>query len=329
MLKRYRRSIFIILTISTDALAISVGGFMAYLVRDSLFHLQTLPVDQLFNIVVYSGAFLIVCALVLGLYRTSFHADALQQYAVALRTFFLSVPIIVASFYFFQWDHLPRVFVTLFFVATPVTFLLGRTILNSFASRMRVKGYGLERVLLIDQGDEGPFIFRRFDILPDLGYEAVCVAYWNGSAVPSDRYHRVRVVHCESADDLSALLRLEAIDRVLLTTTEVHSLALNDIVRVCSEANIRLKLLSQESEDLLRFAYVTDITGIPLFTPKRYRLDYIQARIKRMFDVVASLLLILGFSPIFIGTSLSILIESGFPLIFRQWRRRNGISSWP
>ena len=41
---------------------------------------------------------------------------------------------------------------------------------------------------------------------------------------------------------------------------------------------------------------------------------------KRIFDFTASLLLLIILSPVFLLISLLILIDSGFPVIFRQYR---------
>jgi exopolysaccharide biosynthesis polyprenyl glycosylphosphotransferase len=320
MLKRHWRSVFIGLAIVADSLVIGIAGLIASYLRHSVFHLPPVEPVWLFALVVYSGTFLIGIALILGLYRASFHTDSRHQYALALKAYILAVPAILTSFYFLHWFQLFRIFTFLFFAAVPVTFLVGRMLLRQFASSMRRIGYGVKRVLLVDQGGEGQFIFRRYDVLPDLGYDPVCVIHWNGSVVPHRDYHQIEELHCETVDDLKELLRAQRIEQVLMMSTESQSVALADMLRVCTEADTKLMLLSQETEDLLRFVYVTDIAGIPLYSPPRYKVAFIQAVIKRAFDIISSSLLIVLFSPVILLSGLAILIESGFPIFFTQRR---------
>jgi exopolysaccharide biosynthesis polyprenyl glycosylphosphotransferase len=130
----------------------------------------------------------------------------------------------------------------------------------------------------------------------------------------------VKLAHCETNEDLAAIVRDERIDRVLVTTTELHSVKLQDLVSVCRSLGAKLKVLSQQSEDLLRFAYVTDIAGIPLYTPPHFKVAFVRSMVKRVFDLVVSAFLIIILSPVFLLTALAIAIESGFPIMFRQPR---------
>jgi exopolysaccharide biosynthesis polyprenyl glycosylphosphotransferase len=93
-----------------------------------------------------------------------------------------------------------------------------------------------------------------------------------------------------------------------------------DIWHACEQSRTKLKLLSQESEDLLRFAYVTDIAGIPLYSPPQTKIQYLRAVVKRAFDIAGSSILILLFSPVLLFAALAIYLESGRPVIFKQRR---------
>jgi lipopolysaccharide/colanic/teichoic acid biosynthesis glycosyltransferase len=83
---------------------------------------------------------------------------------------------------------------------------------------------------------------------------------------------------------------------------------------------VRLKILSRESEELLRFAYVKDIAGISLFTPVHRRTEHLKSVAKRAFDLVGSVVLILLLSPVFIAVAFAILLEDGGPILFTQER---------
>jgi exopolysaccharide biosynthesis polyprenyl glycosylphosphotransferase len=320
VLRRHWRIVFIFVAIVVDLLGIGFSGLLAYAIRENILRLYSVPAQQLLIVVVYSGAVLIGIALVLGLYRASFHTNALHQYAIALRAYFVAVPIVFATFYFFRWYELPRVFTTLLFVILPFVFLYCRLLLRKMAIAMRARGFGFERTLLIDFGQGGPFIFRRYEVLPDLGYNIVCVASSNGTGIPADHYSQIKIAHFDTGDDLLRLIRYNDVSRVLVTTLDMPSDTMRDLVDVCRQTGTKLKILSQQSEELLRFAYITDIAGIPLYSPPQNKVRFIRAIVKRSFDLVASATLILLFSPVLLLAAASIAVESGFPVIFKQRR---------
>jgi exopolysaccharide biosynthesis polyprenyl glycosylphosphotransferase len=156
--------------------------------------------------------------------------------------------------------------------------------------------------------------------VPELGYEVVGVAFWNGTPIESHHYDLIQVARCESGEELKNLVRQRSIDRVVVTALEMPLKTITDIYQACKETGANLKLLSQESEELLRFSYVKDLAGITLYATPRRRIEKAKRLTKRAFDIVGSALAIIVSSPILILTSLAIMLESGRPVIFRQRR---------
>jgi exopolysaccharide biosynthesis polyprenyl glycosylphosphotransferase len=95
---------------------------------------------------------------------------------------------------------------------------------------------------------------------------------------------------------------------------------LTEIIQVCRESNTKLRVLSQESEELLRFSHVRDLAGITLYSAPRKNIEKTKRVVKRAFDIVAAILALVFISPIFVITSLAIYIESGMPILFKQRR---------
>ena len=320
LVKRHWRVVTIFLAITVDSLAIGMSGLIAYFLRQNFFQLQSVSSHRFLVVVVYSGVFLTGFAMILGVYRATFQTRSIAQYALAGKAYLLSVPVVLASWYFIQWDTLPRVFSTLFFIFVPVMFVLARTILTQFLLKMSALGYGIERTLLVDQGGEGPFIFRRFDVLPELGYDVVSVAFWDGDQIPSHDYRSVHVRRCTTSEDLRKLVLEYSIDRVVVTKTETPPEKMNDILQVCVETGAKLKMLSSASEELLRFVHVRDIAGITLYAHRRKRIELLKRMAKRVFDIFGSLIAIVLLSPLLILSIVLILLEDGLPVFYRQRR---------
>jgi exopolysaccharide biosynthesis polyprenyl glycosylphosphotransferase len=156
--------------------------------------------------------------------------------------------------------------------------------------------------------------------VPELRYEVIGVAFWNGTPLPAHHYDLIQVARCHSGEQLKNLVRKQSIERVVVTTLEMPVKTIADIFEACKETGANLKLLSQESEELLRFSYVKDLAGITLYASPRRRIEKAKGLTKRAFDIVGSALAILLLSPILVLASLAIMIESGRPVVFRQKR---------
>lgn len=320
LLRRHWRLLSILLALAVDSVTIGIAGVVAFFIRDTLFRMNPISPGRLFGVVVYSGSILISFALVLGVYRSAFQTRTLTQYALAGKAYLLSVPLVLASWYFLEWLELPRVFTALFFSSVPIIFVSGRVILSHFLLKMRSRGFGIERTLLVDQGGEGPFIFRRFEVLPELGYDVVAVAFWDGEKIPSHDYNLIDVCQCRSGEDLRNLVRDYHVDRIVVTKINTPAEKMNEMLEVCVEFGTKLRMLSSSSEELLRFSYVHDIAGITLYSAPRRRIAKAKRFLKRSFDLAGSLLALILLSPIFLLTAVAILLEDGWPIFYKQRR---------
>jgi lipopolysaccharide/colanic/teichoic acid biosynthesis glycosyltransferase len=89
---------------------------------------------------------------------------------------------------------------------------------------------------------------------------------------------------------------------------------------VIQKNNVKLKIVSPHAEDLLKVTRIYDIAGITIAKPVRTKIRFTKSLIKRIFDIIASSIIILLLSPVFIITIVAIILESGFPIYFLQRR---------
>jgi exopolysaccharide biosynthesis polyprenyl glycosylphosphotransferase len=320
ILHRHWRPFFILCSLAVDAAAIAVSGALAYEVRDHILGMHELPTPATVLAVVSSGAALIAFAALLGLYRASYHTSITYQYVLAAKSYLLAIPAVLALFFILHLYQVPRVFVTLFFVIIPAAFAFGRYALHKFSRAMQRRGYGLHRTLLIDHGQSGPFFFHRFDLLLELSYQIVGLATLNGQGHGPAGPGPLRVAHCESWQELKSIIEQDAIDRVIAPSIDIKPELLSDLFHACRDTRAKLKLLSQESEELLRFSYVKDVAGITLYGSPRRRIENAKRVAKRVFDVLGSLAAIVLLSPVLFLASVAILLEDGRPVVYRQRR---------
>jgi exopolysaccharide biosynthesis polyprenyl glycosylphosphotransferase len=322
------RSVFILLALFVDTLAIVASALCAFGLRGHMHNLAHVDPLSLLLIALGLWGVLILLGLVIGLYRAAYHTNTRHQYFLAAKSYILSFLITLASFYILRFVEFPRKFTLLFFFFLPFLFVLGRSLLNRFNQVMQKKGFGIQKALVVGYGVDGMEVFNRFRGFPELGYDirGYVTAAENEWNLPiqlarTDVNHagEIPVPHYPMSK-LENLVREERINGIFIPSTSFVTNGSAELVETCKREQIKLKILSPEADELLKLAHVYDIAGITLYSPRRTKIEFVRRIAKRVFDVLGSLAVMIALSPVYLLTALAIYIESGPPIIFKQTR---------
>ncbi len=318
-LRRNWRTIFILVAVAFDAVAIVSS---AILVAFFLHFVPVFPpVSFKFFIffVAYSVPVLIFSGLVFGLYRAAFHSNERLQKRMAGKAYAYSFLIILASFSLFKLTDFQRGFVLPFFLVLPGMFLYWRFMLSSLNLFMQRRGFGIRKALIVGYENGGVEVFHRFTGFPELGYEVRGIVSKRKLSTRPPKDGTLQLPHYPMSH-VDVIVKKEGIDRIFIPSPKFTANGYAELINVCKKRRVKLKLLSPESEELLRFSHVRDIAGIPLYSPPRPRIEKLKKIAKRIFDIVASIAILVILSPIFLLIIVSMLLEDGRPIFFTQKR---------
>lgn len=320
MLKRHWRNIFIIIALAIDFFGLILSGVSGFYLRLLFPHVPSMPTEMFASVWSFFSCSFVLFALVLGLYRAAYHTNLRQQYRIAWRTYVYAVPTILSSFYLVQWFDFPRRFTFIFLGLVPVYFTLGRFFLNRLGRMMQKKGFGVRKALVFGYEYMETNVLRRLSDFPELGYEIKGV-------ITKEKVDSTRMVEFDgmkfpvfSMSKLPWLVESEHIERIFVPSPNFLANGASALIDLCKLQRMKVKILSPEADQLLHITRIHDIAGIPLYSPPRANVQRAKLFVKRVTDIIGSLILIVLFSPIFILGSLVIYIESGWPIIFKQRR---------
>lgn len=321
-LKHHIRPIFIFLTLLIDVIALSASSVAAFFIRKSLPNLPLYSIDAFYFVTVNFSLIFIVLGLILGLYRYTFHTDFQKIYFLATKVYIYSVLILFTFFYLISYDEFPRRYTTLLIIAFPIFFLFFRLLLGKFGSYLQQRGLGITRSLIVGYDEEGIELISRFQTFPELGYEIIGIVVSNAksSKIFYSNLDNTVQIPIYKMKELDKVIAKNNIDGVFIPLHKIETSGFHEVIELCKNSKLSLKILSKESENLLRFAYIRDMAGITLVSVPRLKTEYIKRKIKRIFDIIISLFLLLLLTPIFILISIAIVINDGFPIIFKQKR---------
>jgi len=192
-----------------------------------------------------------------------------------------------------------------------------RYFLRQYETRLRRRGVGTERVLMVGTGTGSQLLIQRMAMFPQYGYQV--------SGVLDDRlevgssFAGAPVVG--RIEDLRRMIPEMGVDQVFLAVPGASNDELLHLVKACDDLQAEFKLVPDLLEVMSTRAAVDAIDGLPLIGIRRSRLRGAAALLKRVIDIIASGIALVIASPFMLVIAILIKLTSpSGPVLFRQPR---------
>ena len=312
MIKRNWKIIFVVLSQAHDIAAIWLAGaIVIFLKYNSKFNFTTPNHHLVIGLVCFSVAYLVIASM-LGLYRGSFHLSLRLQNFIVVRAYIISL-LIAFSINSFSQAFVGKKSALTFSLALPFILFFARWMVYRMNLSFQQLGYGIHNALIVGPGKEAEKLLDRFSTYRELGYsiKGLIVKQKTNEPLSIPQYTREELPH---------VIEDQRIDRIFVPTPDFSLNGSSYLQSLSEKYQIKLKVISSQTEDILKVSKIYDIGGITIVSPPRYNVDAVKKGAKRLFDIVGSILAIILLSPIFLFTIVAIAIESGRPIFFLQRR---------
>jgi sugar transferase (PEP-CTERM system associated) len=174
----------------------------------------------------------------------------------------------------------------------------------------------VRRVLILGTGDEAAHVDRS---LKRIDGSARIVGFLRADTAEASRIPADRVL--PEGVSLADAVRDRHVDEIIVAVRERRGigLPLQDLLD-CKLAGVRVLDLSSYFEQALGQVQLESLHASWLIFGQGFRLGPVRAVLKRSFDIVTALLMLLGTLPLMLLTAVLIVFESGFPILYRQER---------
>ena len=171
MLKRNWKILFVGVSQLVDILAmLASAGLVVWLRRFPHLGTQTASDVLLICFIIFAVAYITI-AVMMGLYRGSFHLSLSLQNMIMARGFILSVLVTLTITSFIKELYIDRRALIVFLFSLPFFFVFGRVLLRRVNLFFQKLGFGVHNSLIVGYEHDAFNIFRRFNSLPELGYK--------------------------------------------------------------------------------------------------------------------------------------------------------------
>ena len=336
MIKRHRKRL-IGLFVLCDILAITISFFYSYLFR---FYGYIIPVNPERGIPAIKSYLLVFPLFLLahltifffqGFYRTRLKRTKIDDFFfVTLNAVFSLLIILGLLNYLYAYSQgaaplfrmtfkISHGFLALYFVVVIFMISFLRNQIYYLMKRRYAKGLNLQNVLIVGASEMGKSVAKKLVKYKDLGF--VVTGFLDDDLKPGERIdidggievlgplgELNKILEKSEISDVYVALNLENYPKILETLKIVNKYAVN------------VRLIPDLFQLLTLRAKVEDLDGFPVISIDEPPLRGVMMFVKRAMDVMASLLLLICLSPLFLIVAILIKLTSRGPVFYHQER---------
>ncbi len=306
-----------------DAVLVVAAFYLAWYVRYELQWYRSVDPASYTTFRFYFGISILAAMLILaafymeGLYRLPRGVGYFEEFYRLFNGVTTVTIILMVGNYMFQPIYHSRLVYGIAGVLILVFTATGRLLNRQLMTRLRRKGVGIRRVLLVGAGEVSRRIMRVLLANRNLGYEVVGFLDDNPNKGqrnlgPFDALGPI--------DNLSEVIAEKRVDEVIITLPWQYHRRIMSVLQQCERLNVRTRVVPDVLQMSLDRVDVEMLEGIPLLGVKHVSIAGPRLAFKRGIDLVLTGLSLIVLLPLMGLIALVIKLDSPGPALFVQKR---------
>ena len=216
-----------------------------------------------------------------------------------------------------QLKNFSRSMFIYFFMINIVLEEIERLMIRAFLRSIRKNGYNQKHILLVGYSKAAEQYIDRIKQNPQWGYNIRGIL--DDNIARGTMYKGVKVIG--SVGNLSYILPENKLDEIAITLGLEEYYKLEKIVAECEKSGVHTKFIPDYGNIIPTRPYTEDLLGLPVINIRYVPVsNTFNALIKRLTDIIGSIICIIIFSPIMLTSAVLVKMTSKGPLIFKQER---------
>ena len=216
-----------------------------------------------------------------------------------------------------QLKNFSRSMFIYFFMINIILEEIERLMIRAFLRSIRKNGYNQKHILLVGYSKAAEQYIDRIKQNPQWGYNIRGIL--DDNIARGTMYKGVKVIG--SVGNLSYILPENKLDEIAITLGLEEYYKLEKIVAECEKSGVHTKFIPDYGNIIPTRPYTEDLLGLPVINIRYVPLsNTFNALIKRLTDIIGSIICIIIFSPIMLTSAVLVKMTSKGPLIFKQER---------
>ena len=246
------------------------------------------------------------------LYIPMHQLRASREFALIILINAITILALGMLLYLFRLSDFPRIALALFGLISITVLCVKRLIARGVVRRRYVRNIGVQRVILVGSGELAAEYWRDINHYPQYGRRVI--GYIGDPDVGMGRC-------LGNLDQIEQILAHRDCDEVVVALEPEEAEYMQTVLDTAGQEGLRVFMVPFFRKYFPRHPTIESFGNSVLIDLRATPLDNLAlAAIKRMFDIVGSLFLLILLSPLMLGTAIAIKIDSPGPVFFRQRR---------
>ena len=310
-----------ILVIVTDLFTINLAWIFFYYFRveSGLFMLLTEPALYLTLVTIY--IFWLLVFTFVGMYRAWFAASRFDEMATLFKATF--VGIFILFFLILYDDAVHNVvsssrFLILIYWMFLLTFVgAGRILLRSIQRRLLINGIGRKSAIIVGYNKKAFEMHDTLDTYKGMGLDVVAFVAVKDENI-GKKHHNITVI--DTVHNIKNVIEELKISEVILALDKHEGDIMLEVVAACDSNSVAIKIIPDLYEIISGQARTSQLYGSPLINITPLLMPEWEKKIKRIMDIIISIIILIISLPIVIATSIAIKSESKGAIFYKQER---------
>ena len=292
-----------------EALALHKGG--------------TPPIDDYFRLIPLMAIIWLMTLKGLKLYRPENNATLSMFWTLCKAAGIALIATLAALFFIHHHDAYSRWVMLLASGFSLVWLFLGRIVLYRFRQAIHAQGVGVSRVAFVGYNDRVETFIRALNAKGSSGYQFIGII--SRATEPENPQH-VGATSTENYQNLGhinevlQLVQKHRLDMLFIVSPTIPNAAVLQILHDCEGIPVQINMLPELSEFIRSGTAITFFDDIPILRLRENPIQGIQGIVKRLIDIVFSLLALIVLSPPMLAIAIAIRLTSPGKAVFRQER---------
>lgn len=321
--KYWRTALLIVL----DVLLIHLGFVLAYWIRYDLqwplpvADSNYVPFDEYVSTEIVFVVLLVAVYVAHKVYVHSRGRSWIEEMATVFSGTMSGTMLMIVITYFFPELSYSRGFFPLAAMTILTLLTLGRIVKRVVLNQLRRRGVGIKQVLVVGAGEVGRTVMRTIVARPELGYR---VAGFVDDDPTKGETDMGRIKALGNLDNITEIICAYGMDVVIITLPWNYHRKILRIVRQCERHNVQSYIVPDLFQITINQVGIEHLGEVPMIGLREEAIGRGWRIVKRAFDIVVALCIVVLGAPIWLLISLAIVLDSSGPVIFKQTRLGEG-----
>jgi exopolysaccharide biosynthesis polyprenyl glycosylphosphotransferase len=250
-----------------------------------------------------------------GMYQLRSRWRLLSEALDILRATILVAALSISALFIFNQNGVSRLFLLILFTVQPLVTLTLRGMLRAFFTGLRRRGYNTHTMLVVGTGRLARDFAERVEGRTGLGIRVI-----GHLAVPGKAPGTLDRPVLGSIDEIERVFHSHVVDEVAICLEPESLRYLDAVTRLATDEGKTVRVPIDPVGVALPDAREEDFDGFVVRSLISGQEHELGLAVKRLVDIVGSLVGLVVFSPVALGATIAILVTDGQPIYFHQTR---------